>query len=195
MSINAINFSEWQFDNEEYIHRHAGGHGRMHREPAYFYELCARPFFHNATRKVMVRNLITCRFLDALAALCLPLLTEWQKDKDNCEVRAASHSCNLCWYFFFYIDKYPSFGFETPPPVLGVSPWRNTWKGIMKNITFPILRRQVDMKVCVRLRIWKGKKIEKFEEEESVHCESNVSLPLVFLSGPCNELVKLLQSS
>ena len=52
----------------------------------------------------------------------------------------------------------------------------------MKTVTFPILRGQVDMKVCVRLRIGKGKRIEKFKEEESVHCASD-------------ELVNLLQSS
>ena len=46
----------------KYIEWDAGGHGWMHRGPAYFHELCAaRPVFHNGkfvtTRKVMVRNL------------------------------------------------------------------------------------------------------------------------------------------
>ena len=86
-----------------------------------------------------------------------------------------------CWVILR--GNYPIFGFETPLPVLGVSPLRNTWKGTMKPVTFPILKGQVDMKMCVRLRIGKRKKIEKFkEEEESVHFESNVPLPLVFSS-------------
>ena len=46
----------------------------------------------------------------------------------------------------------------------------------MKTVTFPSLRRQVDMNMSVRLRIGKGKK-----ENHCLHCESDAASPSCIL--------------
>ena len=44
----------------------------------------------------------------------------------------------------------------------------------MKTVTFPRLRRQVDMNMCVRLRIGNGKK-----ENDCVHCDLLLEISLL----------------